>query len=73
MHAIYPKQTMSVGCIHLQPLYITVYATCNDISNDKYFVLFYQFLQYMCRTQYGCFLHFFNFVLSRCIADVFSE
>jgi hypothetical protein len=48
-------------------------ATCNYISNVKHFVLLYQFPQYVCSTQYGCFLQFFNFVLFRYVAGIFSE
>jgi hypothetical protein len=33
----------------------------------------YYFLKYVCRAQYGCFLYFLDFVLSRYVAQVFSE
>jgi len=59
------RYTQSKPC--LQGVYFcshstaTVCTTCNDISNDKHFVLLYQFLQYVCSARYDCFLQFFNF------------
>ena len=52
----------------------TIYGTCNDISNDKHFVLPHQhFPQYVLSVQYGCFLQFLNFVLSGYVAQVMYE
>jgi len=56
-------------------LYLQPVATCNFTSHVKYVLYFLRqhFTQYVCSAQYGCFLQFLNFVLSRYVAQVLSE
>jgi hypothetical protein len=55
----------------LLPLFCSAYNASANV--ESMVLLLSYFLKYVCSNQYGCFLHFLDIVLSRYVAQVFSE